>query len=324
MGFLRRLFNARPAPEPAQSHPAAAESQPETPAASQEQPISSADLSTTKLSPEDLAATQRDMTQIVPFVAPPSKHLVYGVSSHKGMVRANNQDSLFALLSAQQGAQAMPDFGLFVVADGMGGHEHGERASALAVRVVSEHVLRNFYLKRLAGDDDLYIGEVLTEALEKANAAVARETPDGGTTLTAAVIQGTIAYFGHVGDCRAYCVMPDGIVQLTKDHSLVQRLIDLDHLTPDEAAVHPQRNVLYRAIGQSDSLEVDSFMETLGDGKRLLLCSDGLWNLVSEERIWQVVNNARTPQEACDQLVELANEKGGTDNITVILVQLPG
>ncbi|MFQ3536356.1 MAG: Stp1/IreP family PP2C-type Ser/Thr phosphatase [Aggregatilineales bacterium] len=264
------------------------------------------------------------MTQIVPFVAPPSKHLLYGLNSHQGMVRNNNEDASFALLSAQQGACAMPDFGLFVVADGMGGHERGERASSLAVRVVSQHLLQDFYLKRLAGEDDLYIGEILTKALEKANQAVAREVPDSGTTLTAAVIQGSIGYFGHVGDCRAYCVMQDGIVQLTKDHSLVQRLIDLDHLTPDEAAVHPQRNVLYRAIGQNESLEIDSFMKPLEEGSRLLLCSDGLWNLVSEERIWQVVNNSSTPQEACDRLVELANEKGGNDNITVILIQLPG
>jgi protein phosphatase len=185
-------------------------------------------------------------------------------------------------------------------------------------------VLQNFYLKRLADEDDLYIGEILTAALEKANETVARETPEGGTTVTVAVVHGNIAYLAHVGDSRAYYITQDGIVQLTKDHSLVQRLIDLDHLTPDEAAVHPQRNVLYRAIGQNESLEVDSFMKPLEDGSRLLLCSDGLWNMVDEERVRQVVSSAATPQNACDQLVELANEKGGSDNITVILIQLPG
>ncbi|MBO9308752.1 MAG: Stp1/IreP family PP2C-type Ser/Thr phosphatase [Chloroflexi bacterium] len=259
----------------------------------------------------------------MPFVAPPSKHLTYGLTSHKGMVRPNNQDASLALLSTQQGAQTLPDFGLFVVADGMGGHEDGARASATAVRTISQHVLQNFYLKRFSDDDDLYVGEILTAALEKANEAVARETPEGGTTVTAAVVHGKIAYLAHVGDSRAYYITQDSIVQLTKDHSLVQRLIDLEHLTPDEAAVHPHRNVLYRAIGQTKSLEVDSFMKPLEDGSRLLLCSDGLWNMVDEERIRQIVSSAVTPQAACDQLVELANEKGGSDNITVILVQIP-
>ncbi|PJF36788.1 MAG: serine/threonine-protein phosphatase [Candidatus Thermofonsia Clade 1 bacterium] len=318
MGFLRRLFNVRAESEASQNNQTRSE-----PTASA-QPDSSGTLATAKLSPEELAATQRDMSQVMPFAAPPSKHLSYGANSHKGMVRANNQDSLFALLSAQQGAQPMPDFGLFVVADGMGGHEYGERASALAVRVVSQHILQNYYLKRLAEAEDLYIGEILSEALEKANQVVAREAPEGGTTVTVAVVHGTIAYFAHVGDSRAYYITEDGIVQLTKDHSLVQRLVDLDHLTPDEAAVHPQRNVLYRAIGQNENLEVDSFMKPLEDGARLLLCSDGLWNLVDEERIRQVVSSAATPQEACDRLVTLANDKGGNDNITVVLVQLPG
>jgi serine/threonine protein phosphatase PrpC len=322
MGFLRRLFNARSESESAQSRSALTES--EASAAASEQELSSANFATTKLSPEQLEPTRKDLSSHVPFVAPPSKHLTYGVNSHKGMVRTNNQDSSFVLLSAQQGAQALPDFGLFIVADGMGGHEDGARASATAVRTISQYVLQNFYLKRLADEDDLYIGEILTAALEKANDAVARATPEGGTTVTVAVVHGNIAYLAHVGDSRAYYITQDGIVQLTKDHSLVQRLIDLDHLTPDEAAVHPQRNVLYRAIGQNESLEVDSFMKPLEDGSRLLLCSDGLWNMVDEERVRQVVSSAATPQNACDQLVELANEKGGSDNITVILIQLPG
>jgi serine/threonine protein phosphatase PrpC len=323
MGFLRRLFNARSESESAQSRSALPES--EASAAAEQEP-SSANFATTKLSPEQLEPTRKDLSSHVPFVAPPSKHLAYGVNSHKGMVRTNNQDSSFVLLSAQQGAQTLPDFGLFVVADGMGGHENGARASATAVRTVSQYVLQNFYLKRLAEAEqgDAYIGEILTAALEKANETVARETPEGGTTVTVAVVHGHLAYLAHVGDSRAYYITQDGIVQLTKDHSLVQRLIDLDHLTPDEAAVHPQRNVLYRAIGQNESLEVDSFMKPLENGARLLLCSDGLWNTVDEERIRQVVSSAATPQAACDQLVELANEKGGSDNITVILIQLPG
>jgi serine/threonine protein phosphatase PrpC len=104
----------------------------------------------------------------------------------------------------------------------------------------------------------------------------------------------------------------------------VQRLIELDQLTPEEAAAHPQRNVLYRAIGQSENLEVDAITHRLPAGARLILCCDGLWNMVSPSNIQQIVQAAKSPQEACDQLIAVANERGGPDNITVILIQMPG
>ena len=279
-------------------------------------------LVTTKLEQPGITGIIQD---IKPFVGIPGKYLVYGINSDKGVVRQNNQDSLFAMLASQVGAQTSPDFGLFVVADGMGGHENGERASALAARIIGQHVLSNYYLKRLSGDDDdLYLNEILTEALQQANERVAIETPEGGTTVTAAAINGSMAYIAHVGDSRAYLITEEGVDQITHDHSLVQRLIDMDHLTPDEAAVHPQRNVLYRAIGQNDALEIDTLVRRLPNGARLMLCSDGLWNMVDETQLRHIVSSAQTPQEACDRLIELANQNGGNDNITVILVQIPG
>lgn len=135
---------------------------------------------------------------------------------------------------------------------------------------------------------------------------------------------GDLAYIGHVGDSRAYLITNDNIEQITRDHSLVQRLIELDQLTPEEAVVHPQRNVLYRAIGQTENLEVDLLTRRLPPGSRLLLCSDGLWNLVPEEMILDIVRSTKTPQEACDRLITTANDRGGPDNITAILVQVPG
>jgi protein phosphatase len=168
------------------------------------------------------------------------------------------------------------------------------------------------------------VSETLSEAIQSANSAVSEQIPEGGTTVTAVIVLGDLAYVGHVGDSRAYLITDDGIEQITRDHSLVQRLIELDQLTPEEAAVHPQKNVLYRAIGQSDNLEVDALTRRLPRGSRVLLCSDGLWNQVSEELLASTVRSAKTPQEACDRLIALANERGGPDNITAILVQVPG
>lgn len=257
----------------------------------------------------------------------PNKHLVFGINSDVGAVRTNNQDSLYAFFSTQVSTSGTPDFGLFVVADGMGGHLEGERASALATKVIAEYILKEFYLSLVSvkeGVERPIIGDVLVGALQKANDIVSDEIPDGGTTVTAAAIVGEWAYFAHVGDSRAYLLSRDGLDQITRDHSLVQRLIELDHITPEEAPFHPQRNVLYRAIGQNDQIEIDTATRRLPAGSRILLCSDGLWNQVPEDLLVTVVKNTATPQDACDKLVAMANERGGNDNVTVILVQLPG
>ncbi len=258
----------------------------------------------------------------------PGKRLTYGLSSDIGMVRNNNQDALFTLFSAAVSVENQPDFGLFIVADGMGGHHEGERASAIAVRTIAQHIVESFYRSlldpTLKPTDRPVVPEVLSAAVQKANEAVSAAIPEGGTTVTAAVILADLAYIAHVGDSRAYLITDDGIEQITRDHSLVQRLIELDQLTPEEAAAHPQRNVLYRAIGQSENLEVDAITHRLPAGARLLLCSDGLWNQVAESNLLQIVQSSRTPQEACDHLITIANDRGGPDNITVVIIQVPG
>ena len=233
------------------------------------------------------------------------------------------------MFSIAMSVESRPDFGLFIVADGMGGHHDGERASAIAVRIVAQYVIDKFYQSLLTGPagpdpDRPLISDVLSEAVQKANEAVSGEIPEGGTTVTAAAILGDLVYIAHVGDSRAYLVTKEGIDPITRDHSLVQRLIELDQLTPEEAAAHPQRNVLYRAIGQSENLEVDTITHRLSAGARLLLCSDGLWNQISNADLQQIVLSAKSPQDACDHLITIANERGGPDNITVVIVQVPG
>jgi serine/threonine protein phosphatase PrpC len=210
----------------------------------------------------------------------------------------------------------------------MGGHHDGEKASAITVRLVANHVLSVIIspmLEQEMGNPDRpAMADVLRDAVQKANDAVTEEIPEGGTTVTAAVILGDLAYIAHVGDSRAYMISDEGIEQVTRDHSLVQRLIELDQLTVEESIDHPQRNVLYRAVGQSDTLDVDAITRRLPPRSRLLLCSDGLWNLVSENIIRQTIIQHSNPQEACNRLVKMANDRGGPDNITVILVQVPG
>jgi len=209
----------------------------------------------------------------------------------------------------------------------MGGHHDGERASAIAARTVVRYTSAEILLPLLrredASADRPTITEVLRQAIQQANLEVSKDVPDGGTTVTAAAIVGDLAYIGHVGDSRAYMISADGIEQLTRDHSLVQRLIELDQLTPEEAAEHPQRNVLYRAIGQNESIDVDAITRRLTPGSRLLLCSDGLWNLVPEEEIRATVASSPNPQVACEALVKLANARGGPDNISVVIVKMP-
>ncbi|NBD35778.1 MAG: SpoIIE family protein phosphatase [Chloroflexi bacterium] len=246
-----------------------------------------------------------------------------------GRVRGHNEDAIFIFTGEQEADNAMPPFGAFILADGMGGHQGGELASALAVRESATYLMSEVYLPLLSGaereGDQLSLTEILRGAIVKANRVVTQSLPGSGSTLTCGVVVGDRLFIGHVGDSRAYLQRDDEAPQLlTHDHSLVNRLLEMGQLTEEEAAVHPQRNVLYRAIGQGGTLDVDVQSYPLQERSRLLLCSDGLWGLLEEPNLWALIKNAPTPQAACQALVESANEAGGTDNISVILVEILG
>lgn len=277
-------------------------------------PPSLADGATRPLPPETVISTSNE-------------HLIFGQATDVGMVRNNNQDSVFSFLATSRSANQRPDFGLFIVADGMGGHHDGEKASAITANLLASQVMNHIYLPMLDGENDadrVPITEALISAVQKANTDIISKIPDGGTTLTAVAVVGDLAYIVHVGDSRVYLITKDnGAEQITRDHSLVQRLIELDQLTREEASVHPQKNVLYRALGQSESLEVDALTRRLPPNSKIMLCSDGLWNMLTETEIAEITLKSATPQEACDKLVALANTHGGTDNITAIVLQIP-
>ncbi len=253
--------------------------------------------------------------------------IVVGAATDKGLVSDINQDSLFTLSALlSQGEDLLP-IGLYIIADGMGGQMNGDEISSLAMRIVANWILREIYEPFLthSGTSQLRpINEVLTEAIVTANSKVQEKFSKGGTTLTCAFLLGTNAFIAHVGDSRAYLLTRNSIRQLTKDHSLVNRLIELGQLTPEEAKTHPQRNVLYRAVGRAGNLEVDTYLQSMPVHGSLLLCCDGLWSMVPEGEILAIVNAENSPQAACRRLIARANEYGGEDNITAVLIQVKG
>lgn len=249
-----------------------------------------------------------------------------GWATDVGRQRSLNEDCLLVAEICQEGHHPIPPMGLLVLADGMGGHLSGEIASALAVRAVAGHILRVYWTVLSTWEhsaDEPSLQELLIKAVQEAHEVVNERVPGGGTTLLCALLLGDTAYIANVGDSRAYLISPDGWRRITRDHSIVDIMVELGQMTPDEAAHHPQRNVLYRAVGQKGPLEVDTFTCHIPKGGVLLLCSDGLWDMVGEEEIAAIVKTAASLQAACDTLVEKANQAGGKDNISVILASPP-
>ncbi len=278
------------------------------------------DVKTAPLSEEQLAAVTQPGT-----VRP--VQLLAGSAQSVGMQREHNEDTLFAMTSLlADGGDDLP-FGIFMIADGMGGHQHGEVASAAAARAMASYLISHVYklfLDMQPQGQTESIQEMMEIGVAEAQRVVTHKAPGGGTTLTTALVIGDQLTIAHVGDSRAYLIHPDGRMQaLTQDHSLVQRLLELGQISEEEAHVHPQRNVLYRAVGQSDPLHPDVKSFPLPRPCHLLLCSDGLWGVIEEKEIYRIIRGNPHPVEACQKLVDAANENGGPDNISVILVYYP-
>jgi PPM family protein phosphatase len=256
------------------------------------------------------------------------QQLVSATGQSVGHQRDHNEDSLLAITSTLAGKSANVPFGLYVVADGMGGHQFGEVASNTAIRVLAGQIVRRFHSYLFAiptQQPEESLQEIMAEAIELAHRAVQQEAPGSGTTVTAALVLGEQMTIGHVGDSRAYTISAAGHVQqLTHDHSLVSRLEELGHLNREEAANYPHRNVLIRALGQGDSLEADIFTQPFPPHSTLMLCTDGLWGVLEEKDFREALTTSPTLQQACHNLVQAANSAGGPDNISVVLVQMIG
>jgi serine/threonine protein phosphatase PrpC len=256
---------------------------------------------------------------------PTSPQLITGCGQSAGLQRDINEDSLYSMSAIMSSESRNLIYGLFIIADGMGGHENGELASVVAVNAMSTYITNKLYLpifgiKQDQPSDALH--ELMQNGISESQQAVVRHAPGGGTTLTSAFILGDQVTLAHVGDSRAYFIYPDGRMQtVTRDHSLVRRLQELGQISDKEAAEHPQRNVLYRALGQSEPFEPDINTYPFPNGGYLMLCSDGLWNVISESEIFPIIKSAPSLSVACQRLIDAANNAGGPDNISVILVQ---
>jgi protein phosphatase len=254
--------------------------------------------------------------------------LYAAVGQSVGRQRQHNEDSLLAITSAVAGKSGNVPFGLYIVADGMGGHQFGEIASNAAVRIMAGDILRKFHPYLFGVPQQPFQGsvqEVLEASVGDAHRFIQREAPGSGTTVTAALVLGEQVSIAHVGDSRAYAIYVDGRVEpITRDHSLVKRLEELGHLNEDEAANFPHRNVLIRAVGQGETIEADVVTLPFPQPGFLMLCSDGLWGVLNDRDIYRAVREAPTLHRACENLISAANEAGGPDNISVVLAQMIG
>jgi len=237
--------------------------------------------------------------------------LVWCGLTDTGLVRDHNED-YFSCMNLREST-------LFVVADGMGGHDAGEVASRLAVETACKEVQDG-----VQGEYDPQ--KLLEKAVQRANTEVLREGEckgsNMGTTLTLALMRQDRAYIASVGDSRTYWIENGSIRQITEDHSLVAKLVSAGKLTKEEARNHPKSNLLYRTIGSDENIKVDTFQVDLKRGGSLMLCTDGLWGEVTEEDIHSVCASERDLKAACSRLIQLANDNGGKDNITVVVVRV--
>ncbi len=256
-------------------------------------------------SPQSFAPITDDLINTdATFDAGTSSALMWGARSDVGCVRNHNEDSY--LVSPP----------LFCVCDGMGGHAAGEVASAIAVETIASMAPKSADAAQLGA------------AIEAANTAIIESAVNGvgrpgmGCTATAAYIEGTTLAIAHVGDSRAYLLHEGTLIRITRDHSYVEELVDAGEITADEARVHPNRSVITRALGSDPAMYADHFTLNIEEGDRLILCSDGLSSMITDGEIEHIATKSSTAQICTDNLVDAALAAGGSDNVTVLVIDI--
>lgn len=247
----------------------------------------------------------------------------YYAASDKGLIRERDEDSLATLHTSLFFSGEKKERALFILADGLGGHRAGEVASREAVKKflaeVSEYLL---------SEKEYYWPDILENALKETNKALyeyslRRPAYAGmGTTLISALISEDTLFAISVGDSRLYILKEKELFQVTKDHSVVQEMIDRGEISKEEARHHPKKSLLTRAVGIEPSVEADHYSLDLKGCSQILLCCDGLTDVVSDEEIRFTLMTSQTPEKACKSLIEMANKAGGPDNISLILIRL--
>jgi serine/threonine protein phosphatase PrpC len=250
-------------------------------------------------------------------------NLGIGLATHTGKVRKLNEDSLICIELSKMDSSIRA----CAVADGMGGYEGGEIASKSALEAFSKSLTESINTLNKEGKkpDNDFIMRMLIEAVQAANTEVYAQAQSRnnkmGTTIAAALILDTQVCIVNVGDSRVYSLDGDNLRQITADHSLVAELVAAGTITRDEIYTHPRRNMITRCLGTQSNVEADTFLEDLKPGNAFLICSDGLWEMVRDNQIKTVLLQSSNAQAACDRLVEAANENGGVDNISVIIIK---
>jgi len=266
---------------------------------------------------------------------PNGVHLLAVGDSDAGDVRRSepNEDSILILqLQRIHESMAVPA-GVFIVADGLGGHDNGQVASRMTINIIAERMVRELLDAPLASEkgggqatlpDEDGLVAMFHGAIEDANTALVqvnqRDKTDMGSTLTGFMVVGEHAYIINVGDSRTYMMRGKQLYQLTTDHSLVGQLVAGGLIEPDEIYTHPQRSQIFRSLGDKPNVQIDVFKQQLHPGDILLSCSDGLWEMVRNPQIESILNGAPDPQTACTQLLVAANTNGGEDNVSAVLV----
>jgi protein phosphatase len=240
--------------------------------------------------------------------------LLHAARTDVGMIRSGNEDN-FAV-------DTSPTRGIFIVADGMGGHAAGEVASEMAVQIVQRELTQ---VRTLDTDD---VVQLVAGSLKRANRAIHDRTltevdkQGMGTTVSALIISGSRYLIGQVGDSRVYLLRDGSISQLTKDHSYVQEQVDAGFLTPEQARYHPYSNVITRCVGAGNDVEPDIYRGEVRVGDLYLVASDGLTGMVDDRRLAQLLSSRAEPERKVQSLIAEANGRGGLDNITAIIVQV--
>ncbi len=240
--------------------------------------------------------------------------LKVGGNTDKGIRRENNQDVFYI--------SDDPSMPIYILADGMGGHKAGELASNMASEIIVERIIKD----KDKLNSEKSVMKWIKKTIEEANTKIYLESRKNkeymgmGTTIIIGYIYKDKFYLGHVGDSRAYVIRDEKMEQITEDHSYVNQLLKLGNITKEEARNHPKKNMITRAVGSSSIIEIDLIDRQYKKGDILVLCSDGLYNMVEDSQILEAFKNNKM-QKACDKLISIANDNGGIDNITVLAIK---
>jgi protein phosphatase len=260
------------------------------------------------------------------------KNLLFDTASltDPGMVRENNEDCSYVFDADKDDIVGAPSYGIYIVADGLGGHQAGEVASNMAVQIISATLKDNLSHKGKISPPS----ELIAQAIEKANTEIYNNAHSNtqlstmGTTVTLGLRLNSDIYLGHLGDSRAYLIRKGRIRQLTEDHSVIASLLKAEIITEKDVRTHPDRGKIFRCLGISPQILADTYNKAnkngklnLHDGDSLVFCTDGLTGHVSDEEILECINEVEDAQSICRSLVDKANERGGEDNISIVVVK---